>query len=255
MAIMYGLIGYPLSHSFSKKYFTDKFLQEGLTTHHYELFEIKKIEELGGVLANNPDLVGLNVTIPYKESVMPFLDRLDHSAKIVGAVNVIKIQNNLLTGYNSDFFGFESSLLNWMPLNTANLSAVILGTGGAAKAVKAVLKANNIAYKLISRTKTADTITYDELISGSLITNSNLIINTSPLGMAPNLDMCPEIPYEQLNKQHYVFDLIYNPAETKFLKKASTQGAHTKNGLEMLQLQAVKSWELWTSYSNFEIAS
>jgi shikimate dehydrogenase len=247
MTKLYGLLGYPLSHSFSKKYFEEKFLQEGLTAHHYELFEIKKIEEFGGIIANNPKLNGLNVTIPYKESVLPYLDHLDDSAILVGAVNVIKIQNNLLTGYNSDYFGFESALLNWLPQSIADYSAVILGTGGAAKAVKAVLKANNIAYKLISRTKTAETVTYDELSSGSLITNSNLIINTTPLGMAPNFDLCPEIPYEQLNKQHYVFDLIYNPAESKFLTKASTQGAHIKNGLEMLQLQAEKSWEIWTS--------
>ena len=244
---MYGLIGNPLTHSFSKKYFADKFLQEGLTEHHYELFEIKNIEEIGEVLANNPNLKGLNVTIPYKESIIPFLDQLDESAKIVGAVNVIKIQNKILIGYNSDFFGFESSLLNWLPQNIADMSAIILGTGGAAKAVKSVLKANNISYKLISRNKTAETVTYDELLSGSLIANNNLIINTTPLGMAPGYNECPEIPYEQLNKKHYVFDLIYNPEETKFLANASTHGAHIKNGLEMLQLQAEKSWEIWTS--------
>ena len=152
-----------------------------------------------------------------------------------------------MTGYNSDFFGFQSSLLNWLPHNIEDLSAIILGTGGAAKAVKAVLKAKNIPYKLISRTKTAETITYEELDSNSLIADSNLIINTSPLGMAPNFDDCPDIPYEQLNKQHFVFDLIYNPAETKFLTQASSQGALIKNGLEMLQLQAEKSWEIWTS--------
>ena len=247
MANMYGLIGYPLSHSFSKKYFTDKFLREGLTEHHYELFEIKNIDDIRDIIDNNPELIGLNVTIPYKESIIPFLDNLDESAVLVGAVNVIKINNGSLTGYNSDFYGFESSLLNWLPQNITNLSAVVLGTGGASKAVKSVLKAKNIPYKLISRTKTANTITYEELYSDSLIANSNLIINTTPLGMAPNFDDCPDIPYEQLNEQHFVFDLIYNPAETKFLAQASSQGALIKNGLEMLQLQAEKSWEIWTS--------
>ena len=243
---MYGLVGYPLSHSFSKKYFQDKFLQEGLDD-HYELFELKGIEEVLGIIKNNPNLAGLNVTIPYKESIIPFLDHLDESAKLVGAVNVIKIQNNSLTGYNSDFFGFESSLLNWLPPKTKDLSAVILGTGGAAKAVEAVLKANYIGYKLTSRTKTISTLTYDELKAGSLIANSKLIINTTPLGMAPKIDESPDISYDQLGDEHFVFDLIYNPAETKFLRKANAQGAKVKNGLEMLELQAEKSWEIWTS--------
>ena len=246
MANMYGLIGYPLSHSFSKKYFQDKFLQEGLDD-HYELFELRGIEEVLGIIKNNPNLAGLNVTIPYKESIIPFLDYLDDSAKLVGAVNVIKIQDNSLTGYNSDFFGFESSLLNWLPPKTKDLSAVILGTGGAAKAVEAVLKDNYIAYKLISRTKTITTLTYDELKTGSLIANSKLIINTTPLGMTPKIDECPDISYDQLSDEHFVFDLIYNPAETLFLRKANAQGAKVKNGLEMLQLQAEKSWEIWTS--------
>lgn len=247
MANMYGLVGYPLSHSFSKKYFQDKFLQEGLDDHYYELFELQGIEEILGIIKNNPNLAGLNVTIPYKESIIPFLDHLDDSAKRVGAVNVIKIQNNSLTGYNSDFFGFESSLLNWLPLKTRDLKAVILGTGGAAKAVEAVFRANKISYKLISRTKTSNTLTYDELNTSSLIADSQLIINTTPLGMAPKIDDCPDISYDQLSDEHFVFDLIYNPAESKFLRKARIQEAMVKNGLEMLQLQAEKSWEIWTS--------
>lgn len=247
MANMYGLVGYPLSHSFSKKFFEDKFLRDGLAEHHYELFEIRDIEEIRGIIENNPDLFGLNITIPYKESIMPLLDHLDDSAKRVGAVNVIKIHHNSLTGYNTDFFGFESSLLNWLPQDIENLSAIVLGTGGAAKAVEAVFRANKIPYKLISRTKSSHTLTYDELIASSLIADSKLIINTTPLGMAPKIDACPDISYNQLNEEHYVFDLIYNPAETKFLNKAITQGAIVKNGLEMLQLQAEKSWEIWTS--------
>ena len=211
MGNLYGLIGYPLSHSFSKKYFENKFLQEGLIDHHYELFEINNIGKIKDIIEMNSDLVGLNITIPYKEAVMPYLDRLDSSAEIVGAVNVIKIQNDLMIGYNSDFFGFESSLLNWLPKQIISFTAIVLGTGGAAKAVISVLKANYIPYKLISRTKTAETITYDELNLSTLIADSNLIINTTPLGMVPNIDTCPDISYEQLNKQHYVFDLIYNP--------------------------------------------
>jgi shikimate dehydrogenase len=247
MANMYGLVGYPLSHSFSKKYFEDKFITESLVDHRYELFEFKNIKEIKGIIEKNPDLVGLNVTIPHKESIIPFLDHLDDSAKLVGAVNVIKIQNNSLSGYNSDFFGFETSLLNWLPPNTKDFTAVILGTGGAAKAVEAVFRANKIAYRLISRTKTPNTLTYDELIKCSLIADSKLIINTTPLGMTPNINECPDITYDQLSDEHLVYDLIYNPAETKFLAKASAQGAKVKNGLEMLQLQAEKSWEIWTS--------
>jgi len=247
MAKMYGLVGYPLSHSFSKKYFEDKFLREGLAEHYYELFEIRDIEEVHDVIENNPNLIGLNVTIPYKESIIPLLDHLDESANLVGAVNVIKIQNKALTGYNTDFFGFESSLLSWLPQNIEALSAVILGTGGAAKAVEAVLKSSKIPYKLISRRKTVNTLTYDELNASSIVAENKLIINTSPLGMSPKIDVCPDIDYNQLNNEHYVFDLIYNPAETKFLRNADSQGAMVKNGLEMLQLQAEKSWEIWSS--------
>jgi len=247
MAKLYGLVGYPLSHSFSKKYFEDKFLKEGLAKSHYELFEIKDIEEIQDIIENKADLVGLNVTIPYKESIMPFIDHLDESAILVGAVNVIKIQKKSITGYNTDFFGFESSLLDWLPQNIEYLSAIILGTGGAAKAVEAVLKSNKISYKLISRTKTTNALSYEELNASSFIADNKLIINTTPLGMAPNIDACPDILYDQLSEEHYVFDLIYNPAETKFLSKASSKGAMVKNGLEMLQLQAEKSWEIWTS--------
>ena len=247
MANMYGLVGYPLSHSFSKKYFEDKFLREGLAEHNYELFEIRDTNEILDLIEKNPNLIGLNVTIPYKEAIIPLLDGFDETAKLVGAVNVIKIQNNILTGYNTDFFGFESSLLNWLPPKLENLSAIVLGTGGAAKAVEAVLKSNKIPYNLISRTKTANTLSYDELNTSSLIADSTLIINTTPLGMAPNIDSCPDISYSQLTNGHYVFDLIYNPATTKLLRKASAHGAVVKNGLEMLQLQAEKSWEIWSA--------
>jgi shikimate dehydrogenase len=247
MTELYGLIGHPLSHSFSKKYFTDKFLQEELSEHQYDLYDIKDIAEVREVIANHRELRGLNVTIPYKEAIIPFLDELDESAKLVGAVNVIKIQDNLLTGYNADIYGFETSLFNWLKVDPTKVSAIILGTGGAAKAVKSVLKVYNIPYKHTSRTKTAETITYKELKDSSLIADNNLIINTTPLGMMPNIDDCPDIAYAQLGKNHYVFDLIYNPQETRFLAKARLQGAAIKNGLEMLELQAEKSWEIWTA--------
>lgn len=247
MTKVYGLIGNPLSHSFSKKYFDAKFLKEGLADHDYNLFEISSINYLRVILDNNPGLAGLNVTIPYKESVIPFLDKLEESAKLVGAVNVIKIENGSLTGYNSDFYGFESSLLNWLPQNIIGLSALILGSGGGSKAVQAVLKANEIPFKVVSRNKTLDAYTYNELKTNSLITNNHLLINTTPIGMAPKIEACPDIPYEQLNKHHHVFDLIYNPSQSLFLEKALAKKASVKNGLEMLQLQAEKSWEIWTS--------
>ncbi len=247
MANLYGLIGYPLSHSFSKKYFEDKFLEQGLSEHRYELFELKNISELNGLLEEQPDLVGLNVTIPYKEVIIPLLDHIDESAKKVGAVNVIKIEEKTLTGYNSDYFGFENSLLKWLPQNINKLTSLIFGTGGASKAVEAVLIANKIPYKLVSRTKNNNTITYKELRASPIATDSKLLINTTPLGMSPTVDAYPDIDYSQISKNHFVFDLIYNPQETRFLKKARSQGAQIKNGLEMLQLQAEKSWEIWTS--------
>jgi shikimate dehydrogenase len=247
MGKLFGLIGYPLSHSFSKKYFTEKFISEGIEGHSYELFEIEHVEEIKNIIARHPELIGFNVTIPHKETIIPLLDHLDKSAEMVGAVNVVCLQNNILTGYNSDFYGFNTSLWRWLPADKKNLSAVILGTGGAAKAVKSVLKVNNIPYKLTSRTNSAETITYEALAASSLIKESKLIINTTPLGMAPNTDQYPAIPYEQISEHHFVFDLIYNPAETIFLRKAAARGAATKNGLEMLQLQAEKSWEIWTA--------
>jgi shikimate dehydrogenase len=246
MSNLYGLIGYPLTHSFSKKYFTVKFHKEDITD-RYELFPIQNIEDIIKLVQDLPNLRGLNVTIPYKESVIPFLDKLDDSAKIVGAVNVIKIEDHTLIGYNSDFYGFEKSLLNWLPENTNNIDAMVLGTGGASKAVIAVLNSHNIKYTLVSRTKSVNTFTYQDLTSLSLVDNSKLIINTTPLGMNPDIDNSPDIVYNQISKSHFIYDLIYNPEETKFLKKCASQGAKTKNGLEMLELQAEKSWEIWSS--------
>ncbi len=246
MARVYGLIGYPLSHSFSKKYFTEKFAREGLAGHDYQLFEIRAIRELQNILDANPQLLGLNVTIPYKEAVIPYLHRLDPSAEKVGAVNVIKIRDKKLTGYNSDYYGFEQSLLAWLPEDHRHLKAIVLGTGGAAKAVTAVLTAHDIPYTLVSRRKAGQTITYAGLKSSDLMAESRLIINTTPLGMAPHTGQCPDIPYTRLGPGHFVYDLIYNPEQTELLHRAAARGATTKNGLEMLHLQAEKSWEIWT---------
>jgi shikimate dehydrogenase len=250
MKKLYGLIGYPLGHSFSKKYFTEKFDRENITDCQYEKFEIPAITLLPDILNQNPNLQGLNVTIPYKEAVIPYLNHLDHSAKTVGAVNVIKInpESGELTGYNSDYFGFKTSLENWLPNDTSGFKALILGTGGAAKAVKAALDSLNIPYTQVSRSESPGCLTYLGCQSDpSIVQNHKLIINTTPLGMSPNLDKAPELHYEQITNEHYLYDLVYNPEETLFMKLGKNKGAKVKNGLEMLYLQADKAWELWNT--------
>ncbi len=243
---IYGLIGYPLGHSFSKKYFTGKFEQMGLAdSHAYELFELPEIEQFPEIISNTPGLKGLNVTIPHKQAVMPFLDGLDASALKVGAVNVIKIASDgKLIGFNSDYYGFKTSLEEFIPVNTA-LKALVLGNGGAAKAVIVALNDLSIPFRIVSRTKTDDTISYDDLKSE--IDNYQLIINCSPVGTYPKSDVCPDIPYERLTANHYLYDLVYNPVQTLFLQKGEEQGAKTHNGLKMLHLQAEKAWEIWNS--------
>ncbi|WP_259015984.1 shikimate dehydrogenase family protein [Emticicia fluvialis] len=243
---IYGLIGYPLGHSFSKKYFTGKFEQLGLAdSHAYELFELPEIEQFSQIISNTPGLKGLNVTIPHKQAVMPFLDGLDASALKVGAVNVIKIAaDGKLIGFNSDYYGFKTSLEEFIPANIA-LKALVLGNGGAAKAVIAALNDLSIPFRIVSRTKTDDTISYDDLKSE--IDNYQLIINCSPVGTYPKSEVCPDIPYERLTANHYLYDLVYNPVQTLFLQKGEEQGAKTHNGLEMLHLQAEKAWEIWNS--------
>ncbi|PLK42690.1 shikimate dehydrogenase [Emticicia sp. TH156] len=243
---IYGLIGYPLGHSFSKKYFTGKFEQMGLAdSHAYELFELPEIEQFPEIISNTPGLKGLNVTIPHKQAVTPFLDGLDASALKVGAVNVIKIASDgKLIGFNSDYYGFKTSLEEFIPVNTA-LKALVLGNGGAAKAVIVALNDLSIPFRIVSRTKTDDTISYDDLKSE--IDNYQLIINCSPVGTYPKSDVCPDIPYERLTANHYLYDLVYNPVQTLFLQKGEEQGAKTHNGLEMLHLQAEKAWEIWNS--------
>lgn len=243
MQSVYGLIGYPLSHSFSPGYFKEKFAKVEIDA-VYRLFPLANIKELPQLLAKYPSLSGLNVTIPYKEQVIPFLDDIDNAAKAIGAVNCIKISNGQLKGYNTDVIGFEHSLAPL--LQPQHTKALVLGTGGAAKAVAYVLGKLNINYQLVSSSDKTGTIAYRD-ISTDTIEEHKLIINTTPLGMHPNTDACPDIPYSALGETHLLYDLIYNPEETTFLKKGNAQGATTKNGYEMLVLQAEASWDIWNN--------
>jgi shikimate dehydrogenase len=242
----YGLIGHPLSHSFSQKYFTEKFLDLGIRDCQYELFDLNSIEEFESLISSNKGLAGLNVTIPYKEAIMPFLDGLDVSATQVGAVNVLKNVNGAWVGYNSDYYGFKQSLQKWLP-NTA-IKALVLGTGGASKAILAVLRQLNIPHKLVSRSERKSELTYERLHAApELMSAYRLIINTTPVGMYPNAEASPDLDYSQLTGQHFLYDLVYNPEETAFMMQGEKRGSQTKNGLEMLELQAEKSWEIWNT--------
>ncbi|QJW89724.1 shikimate dehydrogenase [Spirosoma taeanense] len=242
----YGLIGFPLTHSFSQRYFTEKFAREGIKDCQYELFEMPDITTLRALL-QTPDLHGLNVTIPHKQAVLPYLDRLDSSAEKVGAVNVIKLERDgTVTGYNSDYYGFRQSLEEWLALlgrTTAGLQALVLGTGGASKAVVAALTDLTIPYKAVSRTKTGDNLTYDEL--ENVIQAYALIINCSPVGTYPNVVQAPALPYPLLTDRHLLYDLVYNPAETRFMQLGQERGAAVMNGYPMLVLQAEKAWAIW----------
>ena len=245
----YGLIGFPLTHSFSQRYFTEKFKREGISDSRYDLFEMADVSASLPELLQMPELRGLNVTIPHKQAVIPFLDQLDGSAQKVGAVNVIRIEaDGSRTGFNSDYYGFRQSLDDWFALLGIDRQrytdqALVLGTGGASKAVTAALTDMRIAYRLVSRTKSAVTLTYEEL--PEFIHNYRLIINTSPVGTFPNNEVAPAIPYHQLTNWHLLYDLVYNPAETLFMKRGLGQGAAVHNGLRMLELQAEKAWEIW----------
>lgn len=241
MPASYGLIGYPLTHSFSSAYFNKKFADEHIDA-SFEAFPLADIKEFPALLLKHPALRGLSVTIPHKTSVIPFLDAIDDTANEIGAVNSVCIKNGFTKGYNTDVIGFEQSLSHL--LRPHHTHALVLGTGGASKAVCYVLKKLEISYLKVSRSKRDDTITYDEL-SPALIQSHTLIINTSPVGMYPVMDACPQLPYSSLGYQHILYDLIYNPVETKFLSLGKQYGAVIKNGLEMLELQAEASWEIW----------
>ena len=238
----FGLIGYPLSHSFSKQYFTEKFQRENIKNAEYINFPIENIEEIVEVYDEN--LQGLNVTIPYKELVIEYIDELEDSAAAIGAVNCIKIKDGKKIGYNTDLFGFRESLKKL--IGDRPVKALILGTGGASKAVSFALKQLKIDYTFVSRRKKMEWLTYSELNS-TIMNEYQLIINTTPTGMFPNEEECPDIPYDMLTPNHILYDLLYNPAETTFMKKGSEKGATTKNGYEMLVLQAEKNWEIWNS--------
>lgn len=239
----FGLIGKDISYSFSKKYFTEKFAQDLYEDCSYENFDILNIEDFPSILKNNPNLKGLNVTIPYKESIIPYLDTVSDKAFQIGAVNVIRFtKKGNLKGYNSDWFGFKKSL---EPLLQAHhKKALILGTGGAAKAVAFALDQLGITYSFVSREANPNTIDYS-LINATTFDNHQIIINCTPVGTSPNTKEFPPIPYTYFSNQHIAFDLIYNPEETEFLKKAKKQGAIIKNGYEMLVYQAEKAWKIW----------
>lgn len=240
MSNVYGLIGFPLEHSFSPAYFKKKFDAEGINA-EYQLFPLEAIVDIRELLQHT-QLSGLNVTIPYKEAVIPYLDEVAEEAAAVQAVNCIRFVKGKSIGYNTDVIGFEQSL---KPLLQPDMNkAIVLGTGGAAKAVMHVLRKLGIDTKIVSRTKTNETITYDELTDKMHI-DSKLIINTTPLGMHPKVDVSPAINYNCISSEHLLYDLIYNPTETKFLQQGKQQGAVVKNGLEMLELQAEASWEIW----------
>jgi len=239
----FGIIGYPLTHSFSQDHFTRKFKALGLTDHRYDTFPIRSIEELPAIIINNPGLIGLNITIPYKKAVLELLDERSGIPAGLDACNCIKIAAGKLCGFNTDITGFQRSL---EPLLGADhRKALILGTGGAAAAVRFVLGNLGIEYRFVSRTKnSADHLTYSDL-DPSVMASHQIIINTTPLGTFPDVEACPGIPYQLLGPGHLLFDLVYNPAKTLFLKKGEERGAAIKNGYEMLVIQAEESWATW----------
>lgn len=247
MEKIFGLIGSAVSHSFSKSYFDEKFFREGLRDHRYELFPLENIDKITDLLKKTKGLSGLNVTIPYKEQILKYLDEIDSAAMQIGAVNVVKIEGGKTKGFNTDADAFFETIEKWFPKNQ-KFTALILGTGGSSKAVKQGLNKLNIQFKTVSRDSSKGNFTYDDLNkNASIISNTPILINTTPLGMFPDTNSMPPIPYEKLSKEHYVYDLIYNPARSKFLQKAEMRGATIKNGLEMLHIQAEKSWEIWTN--------
>ena len=244
----YGLIGYPLSHSFSQRYFSEKFIKEGYEGCSYMNFPLFDISALQSLLEQEKDLRGFNVTIPYKEKIIPFIDEMDSVAVKAGAVNTVRVIRNggdvYLKGYNTDVYGFSRSLEEWFISLHADLpeKALILGSGGASKAVACALQDMNITTTTVSR-KTGKT--YEQLNAADIAAHP-LIINTTPLGMLPNVSECPDIPYQYLTENHYLYDLVYNPPQTLFMRKGLNSGASVCNGERMLQLQADKAWEIWS---------
>lgn len=246
---LYGLVGRRLSHSFSRDFFNRKFESENIDA-KYVNFELDSIDELPSAIERNPSLRGFNVTIPYKKDVMRFLDDIDPRAAKIGAVNVVRVEHDgsrtRLIGYNSDVIGFSDSIAPL--LNDSHRRALILGTGGASRAVAESLRGLGLEFSFVSRTPSAGDLGYDEL-DEHVMSEHTVVVNTTPLGMFPNVDSCPPIPYDLLTPGHLCYDLTYNPENTKFMKECAARGAVTKNGLEMLLLQALKSWEMWHRHS------
>ncbi|MBQ7462605.1 MAG: shikimate dehydrogenase [Bacteroidaceae bacterium] len=237
----YGIIGYPLGHSFSRGFFTEKFAREGIDA-QYLNFEIPDVRMLLDVLRENPELRGLNVTLPHKQAVIPLLDELSDEAREIGAVNVIRVRNGKLKGFNSDIIGFTESIKPL--LKPHHKKALVLGTGGASKAICVGLKRLGIEWKYVSRTPREGMITYNDIMAETL-KEYTVVVNCSPVGMFPKVDEAPAIPYEYLTQKHLLFDCVYNPEDTLFMQKGREQGATVKNGLEMLHLQAIASWRFW----------
>jgi shikimate dehydrogenase len=247
MEKLFGLIGHPLSHSFSKQYFTEKFAREQIADCRYELFPLATIDQLPGLLAQYPNLKGLNVTIPYKQQVLPFLSDIDPAARAIGAVNVLKVlPGGKLKGFNTDYLGFKTSLEKLLAEKQAtSVSALVLGTGGASLAVVKALEALGIPSRKVSRNPAdAETLAYTD-IDAALLHAYRLLINTTPLGMSPDVESFPPLPYQSLGPGHILYDLVYNPQETAFMRKGQEQGATVKNGLEMLYEQAEAAWAIW----------
>ena len=237
----YGIIGYPLGHSFSRAFFTEKFQREHIDA-EYVNFEIPSADMLPGIVQANPNLRGLNVTLPHKEAVIPMLDELSDEAKEIGAVNVIRVRDGRLKGFNSDIIGFMDSIRPL--LKPWHQHALVLGTGGASRAIRVGLQRLGIEWTYVSRTPAPGRLTYADLTS-ELMEHYQVIVNCSPVGMFPRVDACPDIPYQLLTDRHLLYDLVYNPQETLFLKHGAEHGAAVKNGLEMLHLQALASWRFW----------
>lgn len=237
----YGIIGYPLGHSFSRAFFTEKFQREHIDA-EYVNFEIPSADMLPGIVQANPNLRGLNVTLPHKEAVIPMLDELSDEAKEIGAVNVIRVRDGRLKGFNSDIIGFMNSIRPL--LKPWHQHALVLGTGGASRAIRVGLQRLGIEWTYVSRTPAPGRLTYSEL-TPELMEHYQVIVNCSPVGMFPRVDACPDIPYQLLTGRHLLYDLVYNPEETLFLKRGAEHGATVKNGLEMLHLQALASWRFW----------
>lgn len=240
----FGLIGFPLGHSFSKKYFTEKFARENRSDCVFELYEFPQVENFRSVIEREKELEGLSVTIPYKEQIIPYLDALDPACERIGAVNCIRIREGKKVGYNTDYLGFKQSLTTWLGESIPN--ALVLGTGGASKAVQQALRDLNVAFLLVSRTKQKEQLTYQDLREDtSWMQEYPLLINATPLGTYPHVEGMPELPLEQLDGRNLVYDLVYNPARTRLMQECLSRGGKVKNGQDMLELQAEAAWKIW----------